>query len=264
MRWLLAVAAIATFVVAMIVRVVPPPRRPRPSLGHGPGPTCDLPPRVCSGVDCELLVEMPLFGPGYVDVQLDSEQTPETSTSYLRREVMMLVRYAAAKTECKTRDWLTGNGGEIGLGDMSERDGATPGTRAGNPRHPSHTHVGGRDIDIAYFQRDTLDNQLRPICRHRERNVELYRCIAPPTKLDPWRTALFIGAILEEDRVRVIGIDAAAAPPILGAFDELCETGWLEPDACRRRARVVFETLDTRRGWYRGHHNHMHVSWSAL
>jgi hypothetical protein len=176
--------------------------------------------------------------------------------------MMMLVRYAAAKTECKTRDWPTGNGGEVALGDMSERDGSTPGTREGNARHPSSTHVGGRDIDIAYFQRDTLDNQLRPICRHRERGVDLFRCIAPPTKLDAWRTAFFIGALLEEDRLRVIGIDGAAAPAILGAFDELCDTEWIDVDACARRSRVVFETLDTHRGWFRGHHNHLHVSWS--
>jgi len=261
MRYLLAIAAVATIVAAIVVHRIPSPRAARPSLGPGPGPACALPPRTCIGNDCDEIVEMPLAGPGYVDVQLEGEQTPDSSTSFLRRDLMTIVRYAAAKVECKARDWPSGNGGEIVLGDMSERDGSRPGMHIGSPRHPEQTHVGGRDIDIAYFQRDTLDNQLRPICRHQEHGVELYRCIAPPTRLDAWRTALFIGALLEETRVRVIGVDGTAATPILAAFDELCETAWIDKAACNRRNRIAFETSDTGRGWFRGHHNHMHVSW---
>jgi hypothetical protein len=257
---LLAVSAIATIVTAFVIHLVPPTRALRPWLGRGPGRICALP-NVCVGEKCDELVEMPLAGPGYVDVRLDTEQTPDSSTSYLRRDLQTLVRYAAAKVACKTVDWPTGNGGEIALGDMSERDGSTPGTRAGSPRHPKNTHVGGRDIDIAYFQRDTLDNQLRPICKHQDHRVEMYRCIAQPTRLDAWRTALFIGVFLEDARVRVIGIDGLAAVPILAAFDELCETEWIERSACERRGRITFETADTGRGWFRGHHNHMHVSW---
>jgi hypothetical protein len=220
-----------------------------------------LPPDVCVGETCDELVEMPITGRGYFDARLDSEQTPDTSTSYLRRDLLTLVRYAAANVECKSNDWPTGNGGEIALGDMSERDGSTPGTRVGSPRHPKRTHVGGRDIDIAYFQRDTLDNQLRPICEHRDGGVELYRCIAPPTRLDAWRTALFMGALLEDARVRVIGIDGFAAGPILSAFDDLCATDWIERSACQRRSRITFERTNLGRGWFRGHHNHFHVSW---
>jgi len=130
----------------------------------------------------------------------------------------------------------------------------------GSPRHPENTHVDGRDIDISYFQKDTIDNQLRPICRHQSHGREMYRCIAPPDRLDESRTALFIGAILEDEGVRVIGIDGAAAAPILGAFDELCATSWIDPVACLRRSRIVYETSDTGRGWFRGHHNHLHVS----
>lgn len=220
--------------------------------------------RACVGDNCDELVEMPTVGPGYVDIRVDGEQSSETSTSYLRRDLMALVRYAAAKVECKARDWPTGNGGEIVWGDMSERDGSTPGTRLGSPRHPTHTHAGGRDIDIAYFQRDTLDNQLRPICPHQKHGRDMHRCIARPTRLDAWRTALFIGVLLEDARIRVIGVDGFAASSILAAFDELCATSWLEPDACKRRSRITYETHDTGRGWFRGHHNHLHVSWQRL
>ncbi|HEY5928263.1 MAG TPA: hypothetical protein VIV11_41530 [Kofleriaceae bacterium] len=258
---LLAIATVATLVVAIVVRHIPPPRPVRASLGRGPGPICALLPRSCVGTTCAELIEMPLVGPGFIDVRIESENTSDTSTSYLRRDVMTLIQYAAAKVACKAKDWPTGNGGPIIFGDMSERDGSTPGTRAGSPRHPEGTHVAGRDIDIAYFQRDTLDNQLRPICRHHERRVDAYRCIAPPTRLDAWRTALLIGALLEDARVRVIGIDGLAATPLLAAFDELCETGWIDDAACSRRSRIVFETSNTVRGWFRGHHNHLHVSW---
>lgn len=236
MRWLLAVSTIITIAAAIAIE------DERPSNAD--------------------LVEMPVTGPGYVDVRLDDERTSETSTSYLRRDLSALVRYAAAKVAREAHDWPTGHGGEIALGDMSERDGSTPGTRNGSPRHPAHTHVGGRDIDLAYFQRDTLDNQLRPICQHRQDGIEMYRCLAPPTRLDAWRTAFFIGAFLENAHVRVIGIDGYAAAPILAAFDELCATGWIEPSACARRSRITYETSDGGRGWFRGHHNHMHVSWS--
>ena len=262
MRWLIAIIALVTIAVAIVLRSIPSGRAVWPPLGQGPGPTCTLPPLACIGNNCDDLVEMPLSGPGYVDGRLDTERTPDTSTSYLRRDLLTLVRYAAAKVACKTIGWPTGNGGEIVLGDMSERDGSTPGTRLRSPRHPAKTHVGGRDIDIAYFQRDTFDNQLRPICEHEDHGIDQHHCIAPPTRLDAWRTAIFIGALLEDARVRVIGIDGRAAAEILAAFDDLCWTHWIERTACERRNRILSETSDTGRGWFRGHHNHMHVSWS--
>ncbi len=74
---------------------------------------------------------------------------------------------------------------------------------------------------------------------------------------------MFIGAFLEDANIRVIGIDGKAAMPILAAFDELCRTTWIDTSACRRRDRVRWETKPTGRGWFYGHHNHLHVSWSA-
>ncbi len=260
MRWHVGIAAVVTATLAVVVSVANRPFRRR--VGDGPGPECVLPPRGCSGAHCAELVQIPVVGAGYVDGRLANEQTAETSTSYLRRDLIMLVQYAAAKVACKSAGWNTGTGGPIVLSDMSERDGSTPGTLWGAPRHPMHTHRNGQDIDIAYFQQGSGDNQLRPICRHRSAaGVDEHRCLAPPERLDAWRTALFIGAMLEEPRIRVIGIDGAAAPPILGAFKELCETGWISSWACRPE-RIAFETQSTGRGWFRGHHNHLHVSLS--
>jgi hypothetical protein len=39
----------------------------------------------------------------------------------------------------------------------------------------------------------------------------------------------------------------------------LCTAHRITPDACARAA-LGYETADTGRLWYFGHHNHMHVS----
>lgn len=52
-----------------------------------------------------------------------------------------------------------------------------------------------------------------------------------------------------------------AARPILAAFDALCASGWIAPWACSARSRIHYELHDDGGGWYRGHHNHLHVSW---
>jgi hypothetical protein len=219
---------------------------------------CALPPRDCDGSAAycgDLVWFAPARGPGYEDVPLDDEVAVPDSTSYARRDLMMLIKYAAAKVAC-----LRG-GHPIALGDISDRDGQTPGAVYGMPRHPRGTHVAGRDIDLAYYQRDTPDNHLRPICPHVVDGVEQWHCTAPPTTLDAQRSALFIGFLFESPHVRIVGIDGAAAGPIKRALDHACAAGTIPADACAR-VRLGYELADTGRLWYFGHHNHMHVSWA--
>jgi len=204
---------------------------------------------------CEELVWFaPARGPGYEDVPLDDEVALPDSTSYLRRDLMIAIKYAAAKVA-----HLSG-GHPLALGDMSDRNGATPGTANGAPRHPRNTHVAGRDIDLGYYQRGMPDNHLRPICAHVTDGVEQWHCTAPPTSLDARRTALFIGFLFESTHVRIVGIDGAAAAPIRRALQRECTDGTIEAEACAR-VHLGYETSDTGRLWYFGHHNHMHVSW---
>ena len=258
---MVVVALVVTVGLAISVHITSGP--PARNIGPGPGLPCKLPSPVCTA-HCDDLVEMPIAGFGFVDDRLASEELPETSTSYLRRDFSLVVQYAAAKVTCRAATWNTGIGGPIAVGDMSEQDGATPGTHTGFPRHPLETHVDGLAIDIAYFQADNSpDNHLRAICPHISSTTgERYRCLAAPTRLDAWRTALFLGAFLESPRIRVIGIDGRAARPILAAFDELCSKDWITSEACARRARIQFETRNTHRGWFVGHHNHLHVAWT--
>jgi hypothetical protein len=257
MLWHLATAAVTTIGLAIVVHRAG--RAPAYSVGDGPGPACVLPERRCTTA-CDELDEMPLGGVGYLDRRIEEETIPETSTSFVRRDLMMLVHYAAAKVACKARDWKTGNGGPIVLGDGSEIDGSTPGSVWGMPRHPAHSHVDGLAIDIAYYQRGTVDNSLRPVCPHFTQRREQWHCTAAPALLDASRTALFVGALLEDEQVRVIGIDGLVAQPVLAAFDELCAHGWIDRDACTRRRRIRFERTNTGAGWFYGHHNHLHLA----
>lgn len=258
MHWHVVIATVVTGALALVID------HARPSATTLPdgAPPIVLPPRDClvGPISCAELVEMPIRGYGYRDQRLLDEDTPATSTSYLRRDLAMLVRYAAAKVARDAGTWQSGTGGPLVLGDMSESDGSTPGAHLGRIRHPDHTHEDGRDIDIAYYQRNTSDNALRAVCRHHEDERDAYHCIGPAKHLDAWRTALLVGAVLESPRVRVIGMDARVAERVVPVLDILCASHLVEPAACARRDLIAFERHDTQKGWFLSHHNHLHVS----
>jgi hypothetical protein len=240
-----------------------------PDLGPGPGTNpgidCNLPQLQCdpSTANCAELIQFdPTKGDGYIDYPENGETVANQYRSWLRRDTVMLIKYAAAKVACLAKTWTFGNGGPIGLIDMSEKDGAIPGTSEGQPGHPDGTHVNGRDIDIAYYQVNTRNNAARPICDHTAGGAEQYHCTAPPHLLDPWRTALFIGATYEHPRLRVIGCDGKAGPLIEMAIDKLCEGGWLTGKSCTTK-KLAYEIEDQGHGWYRFHHHHIHVSFSG-
>ena len=241
--------------------------------GPGPGPTCsDLPPLECDGSTtfCGELIQFdPTNNPddddydpmlGYIDYPENGESWSNQYRSWLRRDTIMMIQYAAAVVACKTVDWETGNGMPLGLIDMSEENGAIPGTSIGSPGHPGGTHVNGHDIDLAYFQTGSRDNQARPVCEHSTGGRDAYHCTAPPHLLDPWRNALFIAALAEHPRLRVIGMDGQVGPLVEAALATLCEDGWVEGSACRSTP-LAYEVTDSGRGWYLFHHHHMHVSY---
>jgi hypothetical protein len=232
----------------------------------GPGPDCTgkLPQRDCTGTLAycgELLSFDPKLGPGYEDYPINGETESNQYRSFLRRDAQMLVKYAAAYVACKAPDWKTGNGGPIGLGDMSEADGSIPGTSIGQPGHPASTHEDGLDIDIGYFQAGTVDNKLRPICEHTSGGKDQYHCVAPPDKLDLWRNTLFLGALMTSELVRVIGVDGQVGPLVEQAMPALCATGWLPQKSCTAVGKkLAYETTDQGYGWFQFHHHHQHLS----
>jgi hypothetical protein len=237
-----------------------------PDVGTGPGPytgiTCDLPPLTCEGTGeyCGELIQFdPTEGPGYIDYPENGETWTDQYRSWLRRDVVMLIKYATAKTACMAEAWTFGTGAPLGLIDMSEEDGSIPGTSIGSPAHPAGTHTNGKDIDVAYYQAHTSDNRARPICSHFEAGSEAYHCTDWPHLLDPWRTALFLGALYEHPSLRVVGCDGKAGPILRWSFERLCSEGWIEPYACSH-PKLTYEEVDLGYGWYYFHHHHMHVS----
>jgi hypothetical protein len=241
--------------------------------GPGPGPTCTLPDLECSGTasHCGELVQfLPDNNPaeadydpslGYVEYPENGETWQNQYRSYLRRDVMMAIQYAAAFTACKADSWSFGNGGPIGTIDMSEADGAIPGTSVGSPGHPQGTHTDGFDIDMAYYQVNTSDNRARSVCDHYEGGADAYHCTAAPHLLDPWRTALFIGVLAQHPALRVIGVDGQVGPMVESALATLCAEGWLSGVSCNQ-VPLAYEVTDQGYGWFRFHHHHFHVSFS--
>ena len=239
----------------------------------GTHPVCtNLPPINCTGTAAycgEIVPFDPDLGTGYWDYPINGETTSNQYRSYVRRDLMLLIKYAAAKVDCLAVGW-PGNGGAVALGDMSEADGAIPGTSVGSPGHPAGTHVNGYDMDIGYFQVNTANNQLRPICDHMIGNVDQYHCTSTPYLLDVWRSALFAASLHDavvgnQLQLRVMGVDGQAGVLFESAIDQLCAAGWYTGNACNASYRsLAYEVTDTGRGWYQFHHHHMHVSINGL
>lgn len=220
----------------------------------GPGPTCSgLPTRDCTSGCSTLTTFNPRVTDYYDDYPINGEMSQNQYRSYARKDLVMLMSYATAYTECKSNGWA-GNGGALGLGDMSEADGAIPGASINQPGHPPGTHVNGYDIDIAYYQTGTANNRLREICTYANSH-----CTEDPVYLDVWREALFLGTLFASPRTRVVGVDGKAGPMLLSALDQLCNSGWLTSTSCNNIA-LAYETTNTGQGWYYHHHHHAHLS----
>ncbi|MDP6942806.1 MAG: hypothetical protein QF464_01545, partial [Myxococcota bacterium] len=170
---------------------------------------------------------------------------------------------ATSYTTCMGSDW-PGNGGALGLGDMSEEDGSIPGTSIGQPGHPQNTHEDGYDIDIAYYQVNTSDNKLRSVCDHVSGGADQYHCVSEPYLLDVWRTALALGAMLTSDRVRVIGLDGKVGALVEEAMEVLCNGGYLPQTSCNNMYKLAYEVTDQGLGWYHFHHHHFHLSLNGI
>lgn len=224
---------------------------------------CELPPRDCaeSAAACgEIVPFEPVKGPGYDNYPLNGESAQNQYRSFARKDLVMLVKWVTAFVACKAKPG-TGNGAPLGLGDMSERSGAIPGTSVGSPGHPTGTHTNGFDMDIAYYQARGTNNQLRPVCPYLENGRDAYHCVAAPDNLDVHKTALALGAFYESTRVRIIGVDGQVGPLVQAELTKICAEGTLSAAACSRaKAGITFETTDQGRGWYLFHHHHFHVS----
>ncbi len=237
----------------------PEPESPGPEIDPCEGiepPTCDPRVEACG----ELAAFTPVRGPGWLNTPLADETPDDLYRGYLRRDLQRVIRYAAQTVACVSRDWPGGNSAPLSLADMSEADGSVPGTSREHPTHPAGSHTGGDDIDVGYYQTAFFpDNDVRPVCNHLVGGVEVWHCVAPPDRLDVRRTALFTALVAEQEIVRCIGVDGTIGPLLRGAQRELFDQG-LITRAQLEADKLCYETEDTGRGWYRSHHDHMHIS----
>ena len=171
----------------------------------------------------------------------------EQHYSNLRREMAYLIQSATAEV----MEVFSGTK-PLGLLDMGQSDGDTPGRMDGDLRHPEGTHVNGNDLDIAYYQTGS-DNLGRAVCEN-----DGYNCTGPATILDAERTAYFMALLTRSPHLRVIGVDTEVAEDVFDAADDLKDDGLLSSaDVSRLEAYTAYSTD----GWP-FHHHHMHVSWS--
>jgi hypothetical protein len=218
-----------------------------------PAPDNELPPLLCTGhaeYCSELLPFEPVVGPGFLNYLVKDETWDDQYRSYVRRDLMQAVKYAAAKVESRTSDWEYGNFAPLGLGDMSDANGQSPATN-GIPDHL--THEDGNHIDIAYYQLYATDNLLRPVGRHQNGYLT-----ATPYALDRWRTALFLAYLSEHPHLRYVAVDEQVGLALEEAFLDLEELGWIDAGVRAQIPLVYGEGVTA------GHHDHMHVAMNVL
>jgi hypothetical protein len=211
------------------------------------------------GYCTQLIPFEPDQGPGYWDYPIPGETVGDQLYSYLRRDAVMLIKYAAAKVACKSADWDYGNFAPLGLGDMSEEDGSTPGTGTGSLRHPPGTHENGNDIDAAYYQLFSPDNLLRPVGDSYIGTENQSHITGDPYALDVWRTALFVAYLSEHPDLRAVGVDGQVGLLLESALSQLVVLGWID-QALYESIPLAYEVTNQGYGWYLFHHHHMHIS----
>lgn len=173
---------------------------------------------------------------------------------YLRREVAQLVRYAIHKVQARHPGTRA-----LGLVDMSQYNGYTPGTDVGRLRHPSNTHRGN-DIDIAYYTTlaSTLGyNQARTICDRYGGSTYGGFCASSATYthvVDIPRQTTFIAALFENPRTRVVGVDTVIRPLLRAEAERQYARGQISATV----RGLFYSKLAAGSGWpYHQHHLHL-------
>ena len=196
----------------------------------------------CAGDDCKRIMQFPA-------PHVEDHYRFDSATEYqnARRELIMLVRYALQKTYERYPDQEP-----LGLIDMSERDGKTPGSAYDDLRHPEGTHVEGNDMDIAYFQTGP-NNRARTICPD-----DGYFCTSETNTLNAEVQAYFMAQLFSSTNVRVIGVDTTFVDDLQIAAESLKQSG-----AISNAQRMSFDNyIGYGSGWpFHQHHLHLSLDW---
>lgn len=237
-----------------------------------PGSTCTggscvsasgCPTWMCAGSTCDDMILLP----GSTDPTSAGARSAgyyrahESRYSYLRQDYVMVLQHAA----CETAVHFPGTP-PLGVGDLSQADGSTPGTDTGNLRHPDGTHTG-TDMDLAYYQTDGANN-LQIICGDGSDDNgngypgtynDGYYCTSSTNIVDVPRQAYFFAQMANHPNARVFGVDRTLAAAIEAELDRLHGAG--EITAAEHDGVVLgYDPPGTRASWV-FHHHHAHLSY---
>jgi hypothetical protein len=151
----------------------------------------------------------------------------------------------------------------LGLIDMCQRDGITPGYDVDDPRHPETTHDQGGNIDIAYYNRLAAQGSLEysegfVVCDAQGGNNDGYFCNASAAQthvVDLPRQVYFMAQLFASPRTRVVGVDQVIAPLLQQEAERQFQAG----DITRAQRDGFYQKMAFGEGWP-FHHHHIHLS----
>jgi hypothetical protein len=222
--------------------------------------TSSCPAWQCAGATCTDLIAMPgSDNPASATAIADGYYLASPARySFLRRDLAMLIEYAA----CEVAARFPGTN-PLGLSDLSQADGFTPGTDVGSPRHPTSTHRGS-DFDVAYYQTDA-DNDPQIICGDGSDNNwngqagtynDGYFCTTEQNIIDWDRQLWWFAKLAESPLVRVFGIDSTLADDFEMGIMDLEASGLITADVASRALSLGYGA----NGGWQFHHHHSHMS----
>lgn len=154
----------------------------------------------------------------------------------------------------------------IMVSDISDLNGETP-----SGRHPGNAHHGGLNFDITYYMKQ--DDGSFIVCSKNNDN----HCTGPADRLDAERQAYFFASLAElayaigdragtseEDRklIHRIAVDYQVHKAVLPELDKLADPKdpCFNPEIIALAKKILYsEEKDQGTGWFRYHHDHMHI-----
>lgn len=212
----------------------------------------------CEGTNCQDIVEVPgsiqavsassIFGGYYI---------AHPRYRFLRRDLAQLIAYATCEVAVKFPGTQP-----LGLLDLSQRDGNTPGSDVGELRHPEGTHQGD-DLDLSYYATNGVNNG-RIMCGNgtdtNDNGVpgvynDGYMCTTETNAVDWQREAYFFAMMASSPQVRVFGVDETFADDFQRELDQQLSDGWISQAQHDRALMLGTGHAD---GWdFHMHHSHM-------
>ena len=215
----------------------------------------------CTGSDCYDLIQMPgPTNPSGADARARGYYiATELRYAYVRKDLTMLVQWAACEMKARYPDMAP-----LGLSDLSQSNGLTPGSDTGGLRHDDSTHRG-TDLDTAYFQTDGT-NDPTIVCGDGSDNNgngrpgrynDGYFCTTETNIVDWERQVAWMALMAIHPDWRVVGVDQTMVDAINTEADAQYRAGEFSQQV-RENLRSLGVGAE---GFWQFHHHHAHFSY---